>query len=338
MKNIEALKEILQTPKKVAIVSHRNPDGDAIGSSLGLFHYLSRKGHDATVIFPSRFPLLFDYLPGIDYTIVDDDYPDKTQKVCEEADIIFCLDFNSLARIDRIGEVIAAQDTPKVMIDHHLNPDEFAEFFYSDPKASSTCEMLYHFIRMMDDEKLVDKVIGECLYTGILTDTGSFSYSTSPTLYRTVADIYESGIDGTFVQNKIFNGQNEKQLRLLGYSITEAMRLYNNYNTGIIVLDMKDHRRFRIKRGDTEGIVNYILKMKNMRMAILMCERETCVKMSFRSKGAFSVQEICQKYFDGGGHRNASGGVSHDTIGNTIKKLKEIFETYKDELTAEPDY
>lgn len=339
MKNIEALKETLQTPKKVAIVTHRNPDGDAIGSALGLFHYLSRSGHDATVIFPSRYPLLFDYLPGTDYIVIDDDYPDDAKKVCEEAEIIFCLDFNSLARIDRIGEVIAAQETPKVMIDHHLNPDDFADYTYSDPKASSTCEMLYKFIsEMMDERDLVDKIIGECLYTGILTDTGSFSYSTSPALYRTVADIYESGIDGTFIQNRIFNGQNEKQIRLLGFALTEAMRLYNNYNTGIIVLTLHDHRRFRIKRGDTEGIVNYILKMKNMRMAILMCEREGCVKLSLRSKGAFSVQEIAQKYFDGGGHRNASGGVSHDTIGNTVKKFREIFETYKEQLTAEADY
>jgi len=338
MENIESLKEILQTPKKIAIISHRNPDGDAIGSSLGLFHYLSRRGHDATVIFPSRFPTLFNYLSGIDYILVDDDHPDKTKKVCEDADVIFCLDFNSLARVDRIGEVIAAQDAHKVMIDHHLDPDDFAEFTYSDPTASSTCEMLYDFIRMMGDTEMVDKTIGECLYTGILTDTGSFSYATSPRLYRTVADLCESGLDGTYIQNKIFNGQNEKQLRLLGYSITEGMRLYTNYNTGIIVLDMKDHRRFKIKRGDTEGIVNYVLKMKNMRMAILMCERETCVKMSFRSKGAFSVQEICQKYFNGGGHRNASGGVSHDTIGGTIKKLKEIFEIHREQLTAEPDY
>jgi len=196
----------LQTPKKVAIVTHRNPDGDAIGSALGLFHYLSRRGHDATVIFPSRYPLLFDYLPGTDYIVIDDDHPDNAKKVCEEAEIIFCLDFNSLARIDRIGEVIAAQKTPKVMIDHHLNPDDFADYTYSDPTASSTCEMLYKFIsEMMDERDLVDKIIGECLYTGILTDTGSFSYSTSPALYRTVADIYESGIDGTFIQNKIFN-------------------------------------------------------------------------------------------------------------------------------------
>ncbi len=338
MKNLDALKEVLATPKKIVITTHRNPDGDAMGSSLGLFHYLSRRGHDATVISPSRYPSIFDWMPGIDYVVVDDDQKEKSDKLCEEADLFFCLDFNSLARIDRVGERIAESDKPKVMIDHHLDPDPFAEYMYSDPTASSTCEMLYEFIKMMGHKDMIDDVIGKSIFTGILTDTGSFMFATSPKLFRTVADLHEVGVDLTYLQNKLFNNQNEKQLRLLGFCLTEAMRMYNNFNTGIIVLSLHDHKRFRIKRGDTEGIVNYVLKMRHMRMAILVCERENHVKLSFRSKGEFSVQEIAQKYFKGGGHRNASGGVSYETLGDTLRALKELLEVYKEPLNAEPDF
>ncbi len=340
MKNLDNLKEILASPKKIVIVTHRNPDGDAIGSSLGLYHYLKKKNHDAHIITPSDYPDNFEWMPGVETIKVDDNIDDKplATQLCKEADLFFCLDFNSLSRIDRVGALIAESDKPKVMIDHHLEPDDFAEFMYSDPSASSTCEMLYHFIQMMGDKDMVDNTIGTAIFTGILTDTGSFGYATSPKLFRTVADLQESGVDLTFLQNKLFNNQTNKQFRLLGFCLTDAMFLYPRFRTGIIVLSLHDHKRFKIKRGDTEGVVNYLLKMRDIRMAILISEREKQVKLSFRSKGSFSVQEIAQKYFKGGGHRNAAGGISEETLGDTRRILEELLEIYEEPLSAEPDF
>jgi len=340
MENITSLKEFLSTPRKVAIVSHRNPDGDAIGSSLALFHYLSRHGHDATVAFPSEYPPIFKWMPGAEYCLIHDKQEKKANKMIAEAEIVFCLDFNALHRIDKLGEQIELRtEIPKVLIDHHLNPEDFATYTLSNIDASSTCELIYDFIELLEDIEKIDDVIGECLLTGIITDTGSFRYCTSAKLYRIVAELKDKGVDDIDLQNKIFNSQTAKQIRLLGFCLSpQVLTIFHDYNTGVIVLTREDYKKWRIQRGDTEGIVNNILRIKKIKMAALITERDGFVKLSMRSKGDFSVQEICSKYFSGGGHKNASGGMSKLSLSDTMDLFQDILPKYADQLTQPVHY
>lgn len=336
MENITSFKKYLSIPRDLVICSHRNPDGDSIGSSLGLYHFLNKMGHTVRVVFPSEYPDFVAWLPDAEQIIIYDIEPERGQEVVDRADLIFCLDFNSLSRIDRLGEYIENSNTDLAMIDHHLEPDIQTVFQISDTTASSTCELVYDFIEMMEMKNDLDVQIGECLFTGILTDTGSFKYATSPKLFRIVADLIERGVDDYKIQDLIFNAQTEKRLRLLGHCLANRMEILPEFHTGIIYLTRNDYDHFNIQRGDTEGIVNYMLTMKNIKVAAFIMEQPTIVKVSMRSKGDFSVQEICQKHFKGGGHKNASGGSSYLPLRKTILKFKEILPEYKEKLEAAP--
>jgi bifunctional oligoribonuclease and PAP phosphatase NrnA len=334
MENINDLKALLGIPKDIVITTHRNPDGDAIGSSLGLFHFLLKGGHTVHVVSPSEYPEAFSWMPAVnDITIYDLD-PERSKELVERADIIFCLDFNALDRIDKLGDLIAPTKCEKVMIDHHLYPEGFADFLLSDTAASSTCELVFDFIHMLGMEKQLDITIGECLFTGIVTDTGSFRYSTSAKLYRIVADLVEIGVDDYKLQDLINNSLKEKHLRLLGHCLHNRMEILEEYSTGIITLTKKDYEDFDIQRGDTEGIVNYLLKVKNVKMAAFITQQPTICKISLRSKGAFSVQEIARRHFKGGGHQNASGGFSFQTLEATVNRFKQLLPRYKEKLLA----
>ena len=338
MENIASLKTTLSEPKNIVVISHRNPDGDAIGSSLGLKHFLTQLGHKVTVTFPSEFPEFVSFLPEANRIFIHDTNPDFVEKALDESDIIFCLDFNALSRIDNIGDYVSkkCKDKIKVLIDHHLDPEDFADYTLSEIKASSTSELIYVFIEMLGLEELVNKKIGTCLFTGILTDTGSFKYSTSSRLYNIAAKLKSVGVDDYALQFQLFNSQNEKQMRLLSHCLSHrSMEIFDEYNTGIIVLNKHDYEYFDIQRGDTEGIVNYILRIKNIRFAALITEQPKIVKLSLRSKGDFSVQEVAQKYFKGGGHKNASGGISYQGLRGTVEKFKKILPEYKEELTKD---
>ena len=332
MENIATLKLKLSVPQDIVITSHRNPDGDAIGSSLAMYHYLVRHGHSVKMIVPSEYPFIFEWMPAIKEMLVFDIDQEKCLEEMKEASIIFCLDYNSLDRIDKLAEPIDAEKQTLILIDHHLDPDIPAEFSLSDPSASSTCELVYEFIQLMDADDEIDVTIGEALFTGILTDTGSFKYSTTPKLFKTVAALLEKGVDDYKLQDLIFNSLTEKQLRLLGHCLYNRMQILEDYKTGIITLNRKDYEEFDIQRGDTEGIVNFILKIRNINVAAFITEQPNIVKLSLRSKGDFSVQEIARKYFKGGGHKNASGGYSFGGLRATVNKFKEILPEYKDAL------
>ena len=334
MENLEQLKAILAVPKNIVITSHRNPDGDAIGSSLGLYLYLNKLGHTSRVIFPSEYPDFVAWMPDADKILIHDIDPEESDELVKNADVIFCLDYNSLDRIDKLGESIEkSKDAILVMIDHHLYPDLRAEFQISETSASSTSELIYDFMNMMGDLVHLDVPIGECLMAGIMTDTGSFKYSTSSKLFKIVANLLDRGVDDVKLQDLLFNSLNEKYLRLLGHCLNNRMEIIDEYQTGIITLNRNDYDRFDIQRGDTEGIVNYLLKLKNVRFAAFITEQPTIVKLSLRSKGDLSVQEIAKKHFKGGGHKNASGGSSFSGLKNTVNKLKQILPEYKEQLT-----
>ena len=335
MENISEVKKLLAVPKDIVITSHRNPDGDALGSSLALAEYLNAHGHTIRVIYPSEYPETFVWMKDVEKSIIDDLEPEKVDEYLNRADIIFILDYNALERVDRMGETIGKTKATKIMIDHHLYPDNCADFMYSNPSASSTCEMIFEFIENLEGRDAITVSIGESLLTGILTDTGSFTYSTSPKLFRIVANLLEIGVDDYKLQGLIFNSMPLKSLKLLGYCLNRRMEILEEYKTGIITLSKRDYENFDIQRGDTEGIVNYLLKLKDVTMAALITEQPTIVKLSLRSKGKFSVQEIAQKHFKGGGHLNASGGYSFQTLSGTVKRFKSLLPEYKGKLNAD---
>ncbi len=332
MENILELKSLLAIPKDIVITTHRNPDGDAIGAALGLQHYLTQLGHTVKVAIPSEFPHFLSWMPGIHDILVYDVAPEEVKSTLERPDLIFCLDFNSLERIDKMGEIIASLKCPIVLIDHHLYPEPFAKFVLHDVTASSTSELVFDFIVSLGDRDKISITVAECLFTGILTDTGSFKYSTSPKLFRLVADLLELGVDDAKIQNLVFNSMDEKYLRLLGHVLNNRMEVLDEYRTAIITLSKQDYEKFQINRGDTEGLVNYLLQMKNVVMAAFIHEQPTITKISLRSKGEFSVQEIARKHFRGGGHKNASGGYSYIGLRPTVKKFKEILPEYQQAL------
>lgn len=324
MENLNQLKELLKMPRDILIVSHRNPDGDAIGSSLALYHYLQQGGHALKVIVPSEYPDAFAWMPEVDEIIIFDNDPEVSEKYVQNAELVFCLDFNSLDRIDRLGELIEQNKHCKLaMIDHHLYPDPFSDFTLSDTTASSTCELIFDFIEMLGDKSALNKTIGDCIFAGVLTDTGSFKYSTSPKLFRIVAELLESGVDDYSLQDLIFNTKKEKELRLLGYCLYHRMEVLPEYNAALITLTKEDYANFDIQRGDTEGVVNFLLTMKGINIAAFITEQPKIVKVSLRSKGDISVQQMATKYFKGGGHKNAAGGFAFNTLNTTVKRFKE---------------
>lgn len=326
------LSQLIRVPQNVAILSHRNPDGDAIGSSLAMQHYLAQYGHTTHVIFPSEFPVEFEALPGAEEVLIWDIHTEECKHVLAKKNLFIFLDFNAYNRIDRLGDYVKDLPGSRIMIDHHLYPDPIADFIFSDTAASSTCEMVYQFIVGMGDHMKITPMVGKCIYTGLVTDTGSFRYATNPNVYRIAADLVERGTDDTAVQDMIFNSQTEKNLRLLGHCLSNRMEFYPEYRTALIWLSKKDYEQFNIQRGDTEGIVNYLLSVRDVKLAAFIHNQPTVVKLSLRSKGDLDVQEICKKHFNGGGHKNASGAYSHESLKATIDKFKNLLPEYKEQL------
>ena len=329
-----ALRQLIRVPQNVAIFSHRNPDGDAIGSALAMRFYLESYGHTVHVLFPSEYPKEFEVIPGATDVMIWDIHTDECKDVIKQKNLFFFLDFNSLGRIDKMGEFVRDLPGQRVMIDHHLYPDPVADYMFSEPDASSTCELIYRFIDAMGDRVRINPVIGKCIYTGIVTDTGSFRHATNPAIFRITADLIERGLDDTGVQDLIFNSNEERHLRLLGHCLANRMEYWPEFKTGLIWLTKKDYEIFGIQRGDTEGIVNYLLSIRDVRLAAFIHNQPTVVKLSLRSKGDLDVQEICKKHFNGGGHKNASGAFSHSSLKDTIEKFKSILPQYKDQISA----
>jgi bifunctional oligoribonuclease and PAP phosphatase NrnA len=326
------LRALITLPHNTAIFSHRNPDGDAIGSALAMRHYLEQYGHKVHVMFPSDYPEEFETLPGAGECLIWDISTEECKQVLAKKDLVILLDFNAWNRIDKMGEYAKHLPAKVMMIDHHLYPEPIADFMFSDPDASSTCEMIYRFIVGMGDGIKISPKVGECIFTGLITDTGSFRHATNPEVYRIAANLVERGVSDTAVQDRIFNSQKEKNLRLLGHCLSNRMEIIPEYKTGIIWLTKRDYDDFHIQRGDTEGIVNYLLTLREVRLAIFIHNQPTVVKLSLRSKGDLDVQEICRTHFGGGGHKNASGAHSYDSLKSTLEKIKSILPLYKDAI------
>lgn len=325
LEDLEAFKEAIHgVPKYIVTITHKNPDGDAIGSSLGMRRYLETLGHTVRTIFPSDYPKLYDFLPNISDVLIGEIHHDACRDAIRRADMIICLDFNSLDRIDWLAHEVMDSEKTKVLIDHHIDPEPFVDLMFSDTAASSTSEMVYYIIEAMGDEARIDKDGAEQLFTGILTDTGCFKFSTSSRLFEIASKLKRKGVDDYMLNIRLFSNMNEKQLKLLGHCLANRMEVFDELQTGLIWLNKQDFKDFQIQRGDTEGIVNYILMMRHIRVALFVTEQPQIVKMSFRSQGNISVQHLAHHYFGGGGHKNASGAASRKTLDETLRYLKEI--------------
>ena len=315
----------------VFIVTHKNPDGDAMGSSLGLYNYLLKKEAKVTVVAPTEYPFFLNWIAGNDEVKVWGKNNTSIIKSAEEADLIFCLDFNALHRIDEVGELVSKAKAKKVMIDHHQQPDDFADYMISDTSACSTAEMVYEFIENLGDKDLVDGDIGEALYCGIMTDTGSFKFpATTSKTHRIAADLMDKGINHTMVHRRIYDSNTPSRLKLLGHCLLN-MEVLSEYSAAYIQISKKDHANFNIKKGDTEGVVNYGLSIAAVKCSAFFREDKGLVKISFRSKDDFDVNKFARKYFNGGGHINAAGGMSKGSLEDTITKFKKSLIEYTSE-------
>lgn len=333
MQNFDELKELLSKPKRIVLLPHRNPDGDAIGSTLAMTHYLSKLGHECEIIAPNDFPKFLKWMEGAKKINIAEYNPAKCRVLIERAELIFILDFNSITRIDEVGEWLQRSVVPKVMIDHHQEPEQF-DFMYSDVSFPATCQMVYNFIDAMGDLDLIDKTIAECIYTGIMTDTGNFRFrSTSASTHRVVAELLERGIEIDRIYNNVFDTQSPNRLKLLGLAL-DSLEVFPEHRASCICLTRKQQLEYGSQKGDTEGFVNYGLGINDYVFSVFFIEdqQKDFIKISFRSKGNFDVNAFARKHFNGGGHINAAGGRSELTMEETIRKFKELLDIYKEEL------
>jgi bifunctional oligoribonuclease and PAP phosphatase NrnA len=339
MHNINALKELLQEPKEVMITTHHKPDADALGSSLGLAGYLKKKGHRVTVITPSDYPSFLNWMEGNDDVLVYSHKNDAlVKRIINESQVIFCLDFNNLSRINEMGEYIREAKGTKVLVDHHLQPEDFADLDFANTSAAATAEIVYDLIKEMGDGDLIDAGIGEALYAGIMTDTGSFRHpSTSQNVHLIIADLLQIGVRTSDIHRLIYDSSSELRLRFLGYALKDKLVVLNEYKTAYISITAEELKAYDSKTGDTEGLVNYALSIEGIVFAALVIDRSQAVKMSFRSVGNFSANEFARAHFNGGGHKNAAGGMSLDSLEDTIAKFESLLPAYKEQLLHSTD-
>lgn len=334
LKGFEDLKEFLSRPKNIVIVGHRNPDGDAMGSTLALKLYLDKKGHSCTVVVPNDYPDFLNWLPASDTAYRFDLQNSQSQKAIGKSDIIFLLDFNALHRVGSdMQNTLEKYPNDFVLIDHHQQPDEF-KYMYSDIEICSTCQMVYQFIEMNNDLNLVDADIAACLYTGIMTDTGSFRFrSTTSKTHRIIADLIDKGAENDRIHNNVYDENSYNKLLLLGQALSN-LQILPNYRTAYITLTNDEKKRFDFQKGDTEGVVNYALSLKGIIFAAIFIEDsdQNLIKISFRSKGSFSVNKFARNHFEGGGHDNAAGGKSDLEMAKTITKFTSLLPEYQSEL------
>ena len=331
---IQLIKEILSTPKKIVITPHKNPDGDAVGSVLALWHYFKQKHHHATVIVPNDFPSFLKWMPGVEDILNFEKNTTEANELIKEAEYIFTLDFNDLSRVGAMQDPFQNADAEFIMIDHHQDPEPYALLTYSDVSMSSTCEMVYNFIEFLGDKDRITGDMASCLYAGILTDTGSFKFnSTTGKTHRVVADLIDKGADNSKIHNLIFDTYSADRLYLLGRALNNLIIL-KEYNTAYTSLTKKDLDEFNFKKGDTEGFVNYGLSLEGICFAVIFIENgeDDFIKISLRSEGSFSVNEFARAHFNGGGHTNAAGGRSDLSMTETISKFTSLLEGYKSQL------
>ena len=332
-KNINRLKDLIVQAQKPLIITHYNPDGDAIGSSLAFYHYLIKKGKEPVLITPNDYPEFLHWLPGNDKVIVYKRNCGTVLNHLKEADVIFALDFNDPDRTDGLENYLKEASGKKVLIDHHPEPSDFADIVFSYTEFSSTAELVYKVIETLGDSEVIDRTIAECLYTGIMTDTGSFNYNSSyPYTYYVVSKLIELGINKDRIYWNVYDNYSTDRMRLLGYCLHKKMEVFPEYNAAYISITKEELKEFNFAPGDSEGFVNYPLSIKGIVFTAIFIEKDKHVKISFRSKGKFLTNKFAEEHFNGGGHVNASGGYSYDSLDDTLKKFRDLLVKFKKEL------
>ena len=336
LEHLNELKKLLSSSKKIAIIPHKNPDGDAIGSTLALWHYLVNSGHTASIVSPNDFPKFLNWMPGADKILNFEKENIQSKSCIEKADIVFTLDFNHLGRVGHMSETLESANATFVMVDHHQEPSDYAKIMYSDVSMSSTCEMVYVLIKKLGNENSITPEMANCIYTGIMTDTGSFKFAaTTSNTHRVIADLMDKGAEGTEIHHRIYDTNSPSRLHLLGCAL-KNMVILQEYQTAYITLSQEELDKYNYQKGDTEGFVNYGLTLDGIRFAIIFIENkeEGIFKISFRSVGDFSVNDFARKHFHGGGHTNAAGGKSDYSIEETIAYFTSLLPLYKNQLQS----
>lgn len=334
LQDIEAVRALLSVPQKIVIIPHKNPDGDAIGSTLALWHYLEGLGQKATVIVPNDYPKFLKWMPGTEHILNFERENTQSRTKIKEATLLFTLDFNHLGRIGQMEAIVADSDATFIMIDHHQEPADYAKVTYSDVSMSSTCEMVYNFIDFLGDLDRITSEIANCIYAGIMTDTGSFKFpSTTSRTHRIVADLIDKGAKNTEIHHNIFDTNTPNRLHLLGCAL-KNMVILEKYGTAYLTLSQEELDSYNYQKGDTEGFVNYGLTLEGIKFAAIFIENkeEGILKISFRSVGNFSVNEFARNHFQGGGHTNAAGGKSEMSMKETTVYFESLLDNYKDKL------
>lgn len=327
---------LLAEPQNIIITTHHKPDGDALGSSLGLYHWLKGKGHEVHVVLSSDFPDFLDWMPGRDEAIIYPEAREKADLLFQKAAIIFCLDYSALSRTNVLENVIRDAPGQKWMIDHHLDPEDFASLTYWDSHAAATAQLVYTFITEVNqDVTAITADIATCLYAGIMTDTGSFRFkSTTSAVHHIIAKLIDAGARNWEIHEHIYNSSTENRLKFLGYCLLNCLEVIPEYNTALFAVTKDDLEKFQVTTGDTEGLVNYALSVKGIRLAALFIDRTELIKLSLRSIGEIPCNEICRKYFNGGGHLNAAGGSSNEELSKVVERFKSVLPEYSEILTT----
>ena len=335
--SVSELQALLAQPRQIFITTHHKPDADALGSSLAWAAYLKKKGHSVTVVTPSDYPAFLNWMQGNDEVVVYEPRHNDRQvrDLVNRAELIFCLDFNCLGRINELGDYVRQAPGTKILIDHHQRPESFADVSFSDPTAAATAELIFEIIRALGDQDLIDQGMGEALYAGIMTDTGSFRHpSTSRNVHLIIAELLNTGIDLSAVHRRIYDSHSEIRLRFLGFILKDKLVVNREFNTAYIAVTKDELRQYDSKTGDTEGLVNYALSIEGIVFAAVFIDRGSAVKISFRSVGDFSVSDFSRNHFCGGGHHNASGGISTEPLEATVTRFLELLPQYQAQLVS----
>ncbi|MCP2026137.1 phosphoesterase RecJ-like protein [Flavobacterium sp. HSC-32F16] len=326
IQDIQAIQLLLAAPKKIVIIPHRGPDGDAMGSTLALYHFLLKNNHQPTVIAPNDFPDFLAWLPGSETVKIFEKDTENCTKILEEAELIFTLDFNAFHRTGEMEHTLVKLTAPFIMIDHHEKPHDYAAYTYSDPSYGSTCEMVYNFISFLNKKEDIDKTIATCIYTGILTDSGSFRFpGTTGNTHRIIAELIDLGVENTQIPVLLYDNSSYSRLQLLGRAL-QNMKIFEAHKTSYTSLTQEELDSFNYVKGDTEGIVNYGLSIRGIVFTAIFIENkdEKIIKISFRSQGGFDVNQFARDHFNGGGHVNAAGGRSDTSMEETLKKFEDL--------------
>lgn len=334
IKLIKQFEELIKSSSKsIVLVPHMHADGDAMGSVLGLWRILKNAGLKVKVISPTKYPEFYHWMDGHEEVIIYSHHPKQSARALEESDLLICMDFNQLSRLGDMKALVESYQGKKVLVDHHPYPGNFTDLVISDISYSSTCELIFSILQSTEFAPYIDKNAASSFFTGIMTDTGSFDFSVSnPNTFEVVAQLTRMGIDQQDIHSKVYDNFSADRMRLMGFCLSNRMTVYPEYHTAAMYITLEDQKAFNFITGDNEGFVNMPLSIKGVVFSALFTEKEKYIKVSFRSKGEFAVNEVCEKYFNGGGHRNASGGELYASMQETLLKFESILPEFEDKI------